>query len=97
MNQTLSIIIPVYNEEKFIEEIYSRVIGVTLHPGISKEVIIIDDNSNDGTNEIISRIANNKTIILKQNKNRGKGACIRLGKKKHIKEIIFFQPCQSQY
>ena len=88
--QILTIIIPVYNEAEFIEEIYSRVIGVTLHPGISKEVIIIDDNSNDGTNEIISRIANNETIILKQNKNRGKGACIRLGIEKTYKGDYFF-------
>ena len=46
--QILTIIIPVYNEAKFIEELYSRVISVRLPSNLSKEVIIIDDNSNDG-------------------------------------------------
>ena len=53
MKHKLSIIIPVYNEEKFIAELYSRVLQVELHTGISKEVIIIDDGSDDGTKNII--------------------------------------------
>ena len=50
--QKLTIIIPVYNEEKFIAEIYSRVMAVNLHPDIVKEVIIIDDHSKDETKKI---------------------------------------------
>ena len=64
MNQKLSIIIPVYNEENFIDEVYSKVIGVNLHPDITKEIIIIDDNSMDGTKKIIKGFRNDNTIIL---------------------------------
>ena len=69
MNQKLSIIIPVYNEENFIDEIYSKVIGVNLHPDITKEIIIIDDNSMDGTKEIIKSVADERTIIIEQERN----------------------------
>ena len=54
--QILTIIIPVYNEAKFIEELYSRVISVKLPSNLSKEVIIIDDGSKDRTKEIILHI-----------------------------------------
>ena len=69
MKQKLTIIIPVYNEEKFIEEIYTRVLDVNLHPDISKEVIIIDDGSKDRTKEIIKSVADERTIIIEQKRN----------------------------
>ena len=97
MNQKLSIIIPVYNEEKFIDEIYSRVIGVNLHPDITKEIIIIDDNSMDGTKKIIQGFRNDNTIILEQEKNKGKGACIRLGLEKASGDIILIQDADLEY
>ena len=97
MNQKLSIIIPVYNEENFIDEIYSKVIGVNLHPDITKEIIIIDDNSMDGTKKIIQGFRNDNTIILEQEKNKGKGACIRLGLEKASGDIILIQDADLEY
>ena len=55
----LSVIIPTYNIEKYLRECLDSIVNQTYE---NLEIIIIDDNSNDGTNEIISRIANNKTI-----------------------------------
>ena len=97
MNQTLSIIIPVYNEEKFIEEIYSKVMAVNLPPDITKEIIIIDDNSRDDTKKIIQGFADENTVIIKQEINRGKGSCIRLGLEKASGDIILIQDADLEY
>ena len=97
MNQTLSIIIPVYNEEKFIEKIYSKVMAVNLPPDISKEIIIIDDNSRDDTKKIIQGFADENTVIIKQEINRGKGSCIRLGLEKASGDIILIQDADLEY
>jgi len=51
----LSIIIPVYNEKKTIEEILRWVMAVRL-PKVEKEIIIVDDKSTDGTREILGKI-----------------------------------------
>jgi len=54
----LSIIIPVYNEKKTIEEILRWVMAVRL-PKVEKEIIIVDDKSTDGTREILGKIKKN--------------------------------------
>ena len=97
MKQKLSIIIPVYNEEKYIEEIYSRVRTVNLHPDISKEIIIIDDKSEDGTKKIIQEFSDNNTVFIEQEINRGKGSCIRMGIAKASGDIILIQDADLEY
>ena len=97
LKKKLSIIIPVYNEEKFIKEIYSQVMNIKLQSDISKEVIIIDDYSNDNTREIIQEIVDEQTIVLKQKINRGKGACIRMGLEKTTGDIILIQDADLEY
>ena len=52
-NPTVSIVVPVYNERGTIEEILRRV----LHTDMRKEVIIVDDCSNDGTRQILENMA----------------------------------------
>ena len=69
----LSIIIPVYNERGSIEEILRSVQNAPIN--MDKEIIIIDDGSNDGTQDILKKISNREGCrILFHNKNRGKGA-----------------------
>ena len=76
----LSIVIPVFNEEKTIVEVVRRVLSVPL-PVDEREIIIVDDGSVDGTvGKIKSQIANLKsTKLLEQNTNQGKGAAVRRG------------------
>jgi glycosyltransferase involved in cell wall biosynthesis len=76
--QTLSIVIPAYNEARFIGELLDRVIAVDLrHHGVAKEIIVIDDASTDDTAAIAR--ARPGVRVLTQPVNRGKGAAVRRG------------------
>ena len=71
MAQKLSIVIPVFNEETFIKEILIRINSII---GLKKEIIVVNDCSNDNTDKILeSECKNLYTKIIKNNKNMGKG------------------------
>ena len=94
----LSIIIPVYNEINTIEKIIKKVDEVESND-YKKQVIIVDDFSNDGTREFLidlKRLRSDYTIIF-QNKNIGKGKAIRTGLK-HVKgEYTIIQDADLEY
>lgn len=84
----LSIIIPVYNEVKTLEEIIKRVWSIN----IDKEIIAVDDGSTDGSLEILERMASKYRIkLIKHDKNSGKGAAIKTGLKMASGDIILIQ------
>jgi len=68
----LSIIIPVYNEEKTISEIIRRVKKVKLRKDFLKEIVVVNDASLDKTSEKLQNIKG--IIVLNHKKNLGKGA-----------------------
>jgi glycosyltransferase involved in cell wall biosynthesis len=72
----LSIIIPVYNEEKTILELIRRVEAVPFDVPI--ELIVVDDGSTDNTRTFLEEIKDKHTVVL-QPKNAGKGSAIRAG------------------
>jgi len=78
MKMKLSIIMPVYNEEKTFSEIYHKVRDVKLN-GIEKEIIIIDDCSTDSSWDIIEKIKDKNLVKIKHKKNIGKGGAIKTG------------------
>lgn len=93
----LSIIIPVYNEEKTISEILKRIYSAKLPKGISKEVIVVDDCSVDKTAQILKRVRKEYLKILTQPKNMGKGSAVRLGIKNSTGEFILIQDADLEY
>ena len=97
-NKKISIIIPVYNEETFLRDIVTKVRQVdTL--GLEKEIIIIDDNSKDGSPEIIKKLAENHKEIkyfLKE-KNGGKGSALQKGFEIAKGDIILIQDADLEY
>ena len=64
----LSIIVCVFNEVSTIKKVYEEILNVELIHDIEKEIIIIDNNSNDGTKEILRNINNANTKIIFQKK-----------------------------
>ena len=91
----LSIIIPVYNEVKTLEEILKRIKNQT---HIDKEIILIDDYSTDGSRELIeNKLKSQIDKILLNEKNFGKGYSVRQGIKAAEGDIILIQDADLEY
>ncbi len=97
----LSIVIPVYNEEKTIHFILNKIKSVTLAEGISKELLVIDDCSTDNTSSVILKyIDKNKELDIKFYKhksNLGKGAALKTGISKATGEYLIIQDADLEY
>jgi len=91
----LSIVIPVYNEEKTILEILKRVEAVKL-PDLEKEIIIIDDGSRDGSREILKSLEQKYKILYHAN-NQGKGAALRTGFQQAKGDFLIIQDADLEY
>jgi len=89
----LSIVIPVFNEVKTIEEVIVRVRNTPY----SKELIIVDDCSTDGTRELLGKIKTDGMKIHYHNKNQGKGAALRTGFKMVQGDIVIIQDADMEY
>ena len=84
----LSVIIPVYNESKTLEEIIKRVEALNL----DKEIIAVDDGSTDGSFNILNKLASeNRIKLIKHDNNSGKGAAIKSGLKMASGDIVIAQ------
>ena len=90
----LSIIIPVFNEKNTILKIIRKIESLK---DIDKEIIIVDDCSDDGTKEILTGISNSKYKIIFHEKNLGKGAAIKTGKKYITGQIVIIQDADLEY
>lgn len=86
---------PVYNEEKTIQEIVRRVQDVE----IEKEIIIVNDGSDDGTTQVLDDMVKNydNLVLIHQNRNQGKGAALKEGFKHVTGEIILIQDADLEY
>jgi len=94
----LSIIICVYNEIKTIKEILQKVNNVNLSAQFEKEIIIVDNNSKDGTKEFLKNLVNsNQYNIIFQKKNFGKGNSIITGIKEVSGDLVVFQDADLEY
>ena len=92
----LSVIIPVYNEEKTIKNVIDKVKGVKLN-GIRKEIVVVDDFSSDATGDILKKIKNKAIKIFSHKINMGKGAAIRTGLRNCTGNIILIQDADLEY
>ena len=94
----LSIIIPVYNEENYIEQVISEVRNALPDLNLKKEIIIVDDCSNDKTGKILNRFKNVRDFkIISLPDNKGKGYAIRKGFQRATGDIILIQDADLEY
>lgn len=95
---TLSIIIPVYNEEKTITQVLQKVANVKLH--CKKELIIVDDGSTDGTPEQIKAFLNKSSRncrYIRHKRNIGKGSAIKSGIENATGDFVLIQDADLEY
>ena len=95
----LSILIPVYNEKYYIEQVVEDVLRVPLPDGVERELVIVDDASNDGTADILARIESQyeEVRVFYQDHNMGKGSAIRLAIAKATGDVSVVQDADLEY
>lgn len=94
----VSIIIPVYNEIRSVEEVLRRVIDVALPRGCEKEIIVVDDGSTDGTTALLQQLQRKKEIRFHTTiVNFGKGAALRVGFRLASGDILVVQDGDLEY
>ena len=91
---TLSVIIPCYNEINTIEQVINKVKNTSIK---SKQIIIIDDFSNDGTREFLNTLEDESIKVVLQNRNQGKGAAIAKGINFATGDISIIQDADLEY
>src|SRR5688572_21124990 len=91
----LSIIIPCYNEIHTIEKIVD---AVRRCPVPSKEIIVIDDYSTDGTRALLQqKIESSDVKVIYHQVNQGKGAAVRTGLQNFTGDIVVVQDADLEY
>jgi glycosyltransferase involved in cell wall biosynthesis len=95
---TLSIVIPVYNEKATIRQIL-RDVGIAHSSGLEKEIVLVDDFSTDGTREILKEIPEGRDGIrvFFHDRNQGKGAALRTGIRQTTGDIVLIQDADLEY
>jgi glycosyltransferase involved in cell wall biosynthesis len=91
----LSIVIPVFNEHRFVAEIVGRV----REQPWDMEIILVDDGSTDGTLEILEGLAaaDDTIRLLRHERNQGKGAALRTGFAVATGNIVLVQDADLEY
>lgn len=99
----LSVVVPVYNEEKLITSTLTKVLEAPLPHGFTMELVVVDDGSRDGTAQKITDFVEKKkkenkhiTVLLKPI-NQGKGAALRDAFMKTTGDVVLVQDADLEY
>lgn len=101
MGQTLSVIMPAYNEAAYVGNILERLLDVKLPYGMEMEVVVVDDCSTDATTEKVKEFVKargkGRVKLLRHRRNCGKGMAIRTGLERVSGEYVVIQDADEEY
>lgn len=97
----LSVVIPAYNEHSTVHELLRRVAEAPLPADVTREMVVVDDGSTDGTRELLQELCEKDdpmpfNLILHE-ENRGKGAAVRTGLAAGEGDILLIQDADLEY
>ncbi len=93
----LSVIICCYNERATIADVIARTQAVELGPGWTREIIVVDNFSTDGTREILQKIHDPEIRVLFHERNMGKGMSVRTGINSMTGDYMIIQDADKEY
>jgi glycosyltransferase involved in cell wall biosynthesis len=97
----VSIVIPVYNEEATIQKLVGLVVAAPLVPGLTREIICVNDCSRDGTaaklDELTKLFPGTEIQVMHKPVNQGKGAALRDGFKLASGDVVLIQDADLEY
>ena len=95
MKKKLSVVIPAFNEEKYIPNLIKKINAINLSTvNFSKEIIFVDDGSTDNTQEVIKKY---KTVRYFKQSNQGKGSAVQRGIKNAVGSTVLVQDADLEY
>ena len=93
--KTLTVLMPVFNEQATVKEIVARCLLVELPLEI--DLVIVDDGSSDETARVLAAIANSRVRVLTHPHNKGKGAALRTGLAAATGDLVIVQDADLEY
>lgn len=98
-SESISVVLPAYNEEGNIYSVVTQAVGVLEDLKIDHEIIVVDDGSQDRTGEIINQLAANfpQIRVIHHPQNKGYGGALTSGFKAAKNDLIFFMDADRQF